>query len=142
METTQPTDTYKKSQVETASPIDLIIILYDRAIVLLDKAINEILEKNYEEKNTSLTKATDIVFELLTTLDNDKGGEIATSLSRLYNFVIREITNASTSLNTKELDNAKRILSELRKSWVSIKNNPDTVLNNINNNIVNIDLSG
>ncbi|MCP4270037.1 MAG: flagellar export chaperone FliS [Candidatus Brocadiaceae bacterium] len=135
-------DTYKKSQVETANPIDLIIILYDRAIILLDKAINEIIEEKYEEKNTSLTKATDIVFELLTTLDNDKGGEIATSLSRLYNFVIREITNASTSLNTKKLDNAKKILSELRESWVSIKNNPDTELNNINNNVVNIDLSG
>jgi len=135
-------DTYKKSQVETASPIDLIIMMYDRAIVLLDKAKNEISEKKYEEKNTSLTKATDIVFELLTTLDNDKGGEIATSLSRLYNFVIRAITNANTSLNTKELDNAKRILSELRGSWVSIKNNPDTELNNINNNVVNIDLTG
>ncbi len=139
---THPMDTYKKSQVETANPIDLIIILYDRAIILLDKAINEIIEEKYEEKNTSLTKATDIVFELLTTLDNDKGGEIATSLSRLYNFVIREITNASTSLNTKKLDNAKKILSELRESWVSIKNNPDTELNNINNNVVNIDLSG
>ena len=137
-----PTDTYKKSQIETASPIDLIIMLYDRAIILLDKAINEISEGKYEEKNTSLTKATDIVFELLTTLDNDKGGEIASSLTRLYNFVIREITTANTSLNTKELDNAKRVLSELRESWVSIKNNPDTELNNINNNVVNIDLSG
>ncbi|MHC4267015.1 MAG: flagellar export chaperone FliS [Planctomycetota bacterium] len=139
---TQPTDSYKKSQVETASPIDLIIILYDRVIVLLDKARNEILEKKFEEKNTSLTKATDIVFELLTTLDNDKGGEIAASLSRIYNFVIREITNANMSLNTKELDNAKRILSELRESWISIKNNPDIELNNINNNSVSIDLSG
>jgi flagellar protein FliS len=137
-----PTDTYKKSQIETASPIDLIIMLYDRAIVLLDKAKIEISEKKYEEKNTSLTKATDIVFELLTTLDNDKGGEIATSLSRLYNFVIREITNANASLNTKGLDNAKRILSELRESWVGIKNNPDTESNNTNNNVVNIDLSG
>ncbi len=135
-------DTYKKSQVETANPIDLIIILYDRAIILLDKAINEIIEEKYEEKNTSLTKATDIVFELLTALDNDKGGEIATSLSRLYNFVIREITNASTRINTKKLDNTKKILSELRESWVSIKNNPDTELNNINNNVVKIDLSG
>lgn len=137
-----PTNTYKKSQIETASPIDLIIMLYDRAIVLLDKAKNEILEKKYEGKNTSLTKATDIVFELLTTLDNDKGGEIATSLSRLYNFVIREITTANTSLSTKELNNAKRILSELRESWISIKNNPDTELNSVNNNITNIDLSG
>ncbi len=139
---TYPTDTYRKSQVETASPIDLVIMLYDRAIVLLDKAINEISEKKYEEKNTSLMKATDIVFELLSILDNDKGGEIAASLSRLYNFVIRAITNANMSLDTKELENAKRILSELRESWVSIKNNPDVELNNISHDVANIDLSG
>ena len=82
---TNPTETYKNSQIETASPIELVLMLYDRAIVLLDKAKNEILEKKYEEKNTSLSKVTDIVCELLTTLDNDKGGEIATSLSRLCN---------------------------------------------------------
>ncbi len=139
---TYPTDTYRKSQVETASPIDLVIMLYDRAIVLLDKAINEISEKKYEEKNTSLMKATDIVFELLSILDNDKGGEIAASLSRLYNFVIRAITNANMSLDTKELENAKRILSELRESWISIKNNPDVELNNISHDVANIDLSG
>ncbi len=139
---TQPTDTYKQSRVETATPIELIIMLYDRAIVLLDKATNEKKEKNYEEKNTTLIKATDIVFELLTTLDNDKGGEIATSLSRIYNFVIREISNANVSLDTKALDNMKRILSELRESWINIKNNPDTELNNFNNNVVNVDLSG
>ncbi len=139
---TYPTDTYRKSQVETASPIDLVIMLYERAIVLLDKAINEISEKKYEEKNTSLMKATDIVFELLSILDNDKGGEIAASLSRLYNFVIRAITNANMSLDTKELENAKRILSELRESWVSIKNNPDVELNNISHDVANIDLSG
>lgn len=139
---TYPTDTYRKSQIETSSPIELVLILYDRAIVYLEKAANEILEKNYEEKNISLTKATDIVFELLATLDNDKGGEIASSLARLYNFIIREISNANTKLDMKSLGNAKKILSELRESWVSIKNNPDTGLNNTNINVVNIDLSG
>ncbi|ODS32462.1 MAG: Flagellar protein FliS [Candidatus Scalindua rubra] len=139
---TQKTDSYKKLQVETADQTSLILMLYDRAIFLLDKAKNDILEKQYEEKNNSLKKATDIIFELLTSLDKDKGGEIAVSLARLYNFVIREITDANANLNTKALDNAKRILSELRDSWVNIKNNPNTEINNTNNTTTNIDLSG
>ena len=139
---TQNTDSYRKMQIETADPASLILMLYDRAIVLIEKAKNDIIEKQHEEKNISITKATDIVFELLTSLDKDKGGEIATSLARLYNFVIRELTNANTNLDTKALDNAERILSELRDAWKSTKNDPNVAANNTNNTITNLDLSG
>ncbi len=118
-------DSYKKSQIETADQLTLILMLYDRAILSLDKAKKEILEKKHEAKHYSLTKAHDIVCELIQSLDQDKGGEIAASLLQLYYFVVREIMNADTNLNTKSIDNAKGILSELRDSWKDIKTNPD-----------------
>ena len=121
----QKLDSYKKSQIETADQLTLILMLYDRAILLLDKAKKEILEKKHEEKHHSLTKARDIVFELIQSLDQDKGGEIAFSLLRLYDFVIREIMDADANQNTKAIDNAKGILSELRDSWKEIKTNQD-----------------
>lgn len=136
---TQNTDSYKKMEIETADPANLILMLFDGAIVLIEKAKNEIIEKQHEEKNISITKATNIVFELLTSLDKDKGGEIATSLARLYNFVIRELTDANANLDTKALDNSKRILSELRDAWKSIKDDPNVAANNT---ITNLDLSG
>ncbi len=116
---------YKQSQVETSDQLTLIIMLYDRAILLLNKAEKEISEKKHEEKHHSLIKAHDIVFELIQSLDRDKGGEIAVSLSQLYYFVVREILDADTNLNTKAIDNAKGILSELRESWKDIKTSPD-----------------
>ncbi len=118
-------DSYKKLQIETADQLSLILMLYDKAILLLNKAKEEISEKKLEEKHHSLTKAHDIVFELLQSLDQDKGGEIAVSLLRLYDFVLREIMDADANLNTKAIDNAKGILSELRDSWKDIKTNPD-----------------
>ncbi len=121
----QKADLYKKSQVETSDQLTLILMLYDRAILLLNKGKKEISEKKLEEKHHSLTKARDIVFELIQSLDPDKGGEIAASLLDLYYFVIREIMDADASLNSKAIDNAKRILSELRESWKEIKTNPD-----------------
>jgi flagellar secretion chaperone FliS len=138
----QTTNSYKRMQVETADPLTLIIMLYDRVIVLLEKAKDDISEKNYEEKNFSLNKATDIVFELMITLDRDNGREIAASLEGLYLYVIREITDANVHLNTKALDNAKRILSELRESWSGIRNSPDIILNKTNTITTDIDLSG
>ncbi len=138
----QKIDSYKKMQIETADPATLILMLFDRAIVLLDKAKNEIIEKQYEEKGYSLTKANEIIAELSGTLDMEKGGEIATSLSRLYNFVMREIIDADTNLNTNAIDNAKRIMSELRESWVRIKDNPNVELQNTDNATTKVDLSG
>ena len=138
----QKVESYKKLQIETANPATLILMLFDRAIVLLDKAKNEIIEKQYEEKGYSLTKASEIIAELLASLDMEKGGEIATSLKRLYSFVMREIIDADTNLNTDAIDNARRIVSELRESWASIKDNPDLELQNSDNATTKLDLSG
>ena len=138
----QKIDSYKKMQIETSDPATLILMLYDRAIVLLDKAKNEIIEKQYEKKGYSLTKANEIITELAGSLDMEKGGEIATSLSRLYNFVMREIIDADMNLNTNAIDNARRIVSELRESWVRIKDNPIVELQNADSATTKLDLSG
>jgi flagellar secretion chaperone FliS len=138
----QKADSYRKTQIETANPATLILMLFDRAIVLLDKGKNEILEKQYEEKGYSLTKANEIIAELAGSLDMEKGGEIATSLSRLYAFVMREIIDADMNLNTNAIDNARRIVSELREAWISIKDNPDAELQNTDNTAIRVDLSG
>jgi flagellar protein FliS len=74
-------------------------------------------------------------------LDQDKGGEIAASLSRLYGFVVREILDADTNLNIKALDNAKGILSELRESWEGIKSDPNIKIPDTNTPEANMDLS-
>ena len=139
---TKKTDSYKRSQVETADQLSLILMSYDRAILLLSKAREETSENKYEEKHHSLTKACNIVYELLLSLDIDKGGEIADSLSRLYSFVIREIIDADTNKNTKALDNAKGILSELRTSWEGIKVDPNIKIPDANTPEANMDLSG
>jgi flagellar protein FliS len=139
---TEKTDLYKKSQVETVDQLSLVLMLYDRAILLLDKAREEISEKKYEEKHDSLTKACNIVFELMQSLDQDKGGEIAVSLSRLYGFVVREIMDADANLNIKTLDTAKTILSELRTSWEGIKDDPNVKIPDTNTPEVNTGLSG
>ena len=139
---TQKIDSYKKSQVETVDQLSLILMLYNRAILLLGKAREEISEKKHEEKHESLTKACNIVLELMQSLDQDKGGEIAASLSRLYSFVIREILDADTNLNIKALDMAITTLSELRTSWEGIKDDPNTRMPDADLRETNMNLSG
>jgi flagellar protein FliS len=139
---TQKIDSYKKSQVETVDQLSLILMLYNRAILLLGKAREEISEKKHEEKHESLTKACNIVLELMQSLDQDKGGEIATSLSRLYGFVVHEILDADTNLNIKALDMAITTLSELRTSWEDIKDDPNTRMPDADPRETSMNLSG
>jgi flagellar protein FliS len=139
---TQKIDSYKKSQVETVDQLSLILMLYNRAILLLGKAREEISEKKHEEKHESLTKACNIVLELMQSLDQDKGGEIATSLSRLYGFVVHEILDADTNLNIKALDMAITTLSELRTSWEGIKDDPNTRMPDADPRETSMNLSG
>ncbi len=138
----QKPDSYRKTQIETANPATLILMLFDRAIVLLDKSKKEILEKDYEKKGYSLTKAYDIITELTVSLDMEKGGEIAVSLKRLYGFVLQQIVDADRELDTNKIDNARKVVSELRESWASIKDNPDAELQISDNTATNVDLSG
>ena len=108
----------------------------------IDYRERPISEKQYEEKGHSLDKASDIIMELITTLDKDKGGEIAFSLANLYNFVLREINDANTKLNTKSLDSAIKILSELRESWESIKDSKEIDAMSQDHSITQLDISG
>lgn len=122
-------DTKVQSLIETTDQLGLIIMLYDKAISSLENAKKVIVEKDYEQKNLCLNKANDIVFELLASLNREKGGEIAASLSRLYNYVIGEILKAETTLDPNAIDNAREILSELRDSWKGIRNKPGVAEN-------------
>lgn len=139
---THKIELYKKTELETEDQITLILKLYDRAIYHLEKGKNGIEEKKYEEKNVSLIKAKEIVLELLLTLDEEKGGSVAVLLSQLYNFVIREIMEANINLNCKAIDNSLKILSELRESWNSINNTPETRNDQNDDTKIAVNLSG
>ncbi|MDR4504146.1 MAG: flagellar export chaperone FliS [Candidatus Scalindua sp.] len=139
---TQKIGLYKKTQIETEDQITLILKLYDRAIYHLEKGKHEIEEKRYEEKNASLTKAKEIVLELLMALDEEKGESVAVSLSQLYNFVIREIMKANLHLNCKAIDNSVKILSELRESWNTIDSTPETMCDQDDGTEIAVNVSG
>ncbi len=140
--TLQNTGAYKTTQIETADQKTLILMLYDKAISMLGKAKKDIEAKEYEQKQKSFCKARDIVLELLSALDMERGGIISAKLSALYDYVIREIMEADIKSNLKSLDNATTILSELREAWNGIQVTPDNEAHDLENKKVGVDLCG
>jgi flagellar protein FliS len=108
---------YRQTQIMTANQIQLIVLLYDSAIQSLELAREAIGTNNYKDKARFLDRALAIVGELSSVLDFERGGEIAKSLHRLYEFVLHQCTQANLRHSGKHLDAPIRCLVTLREGW-------------------------
>lgn len=113
---------YKRSNIETAGKLDLIIMCYERAIQLLGQAKDHIREKEVAKKALKVKKVLDIISELQGSLDIEKGGEIATNLDSLYSYMTKRLLVGDIRKDETAYDEAIRILSELNEAWHSIQN--------------------
>jgi flagellar protein FliS len=108
---------YLEAQVLGSSREQLVVLLYDHLLAQLGRAKTAIAAGDIERKAASLEKASAIVFELLASLDQDKGGELASRLAALYAFFISEIGAAGRSMDAHRLDNIVQLVGTLREAW-------------------------
>jgi len=118
---------YLETQIQTASPIQLICMLYDGAIKFSNLAIAGIKEKNIEKKTVNIIKTENIINELRVSLNFEKGGEIAKNLDKLYDYIYVCLMDANSNDDLVKLENVLKILSSLRESWYAIAKNPSGV---------------
>lgn len=109
---------YRNNQIMTASPEQILIMLYDGAIRFVRQAGQAIEEGRPAEKSKAINRAMAIVTEFSNTLDFEAGGTIADDLYRLYDFVIRELSAVNARGDGKRLEAVERILLDLREGFV------------------------
>lgn len=109
---------YQNNQVTTASPEQLLIMLYDGAIRFVRQAQEAMAAGERTGKLESISKALGIVSELANTLNHEIGGEIAENLDALYHFMIRELTQANLKNDPEKLKVVHDLLSGLRETWL------------------------
>jgi len=122
----QQQNKYLEAQVKTASPIQLVCMLYDGAIKFANFALAGIKEKNIEKKTVNIVKTEKIINELRISLNFEKGGEISTNLDKLYDFMYTYLIDANANEDIAKLEHVIRILSMLRESWYAIANKQNT----------------
>jgi flagellar protein FliS len=111
---------YHRTQILTASEIQVVILLYDGALQALQLAREGILKNDYADKARFLGRAIAIVSELSDVLDMERGKDIALSLRRLYEYMLHEMTQANLRHNVRHLDGPIRCLSTLREGWHAV----------------------
>ncbi|MGO9313037.1 MAG: flagellar export chaperone FliS [Syntrophobacteraceae bacterium] len=116
---------YHKTAIETADPLQLIILCYDAAINDL-KIAKEHHEKNeMDDAYRKIRHAQDIITELLIGLDYERGGDIARNLNRLYNFVLRQLIGINSRRDPAVYGHLVKILSDLKEGWEEMRLRPD-----------------
>ena len=111
---------YQETAVNTANSLQLVVMLYDGAIRFLNQAVAAIQARDMHTKATTVDKALAIVQHLSLTLDTGKGKKVADDLDQLYNYVTDKIVEGSGKLETKEFQEAIKVLTILRSGWAEL----------------------
>ena len=119
---------YLENQVKNADSLDLVIMLYNKALSCLKiakKAIEEGLDNsdNIKKKAENIGKATEIIAYLQGSLNLEKGGEIAQNLNEIYDILISELIKANIENNLEIITKSIGVLENIKRAWEDIKYN-------------------
>jgi flagellar protein FliS len=113
-----PQELYRRQGVLTASPIELIVLLYDGLRKDMVLAQRSIAKGDMEGAHRNLIKSQDIVTELLNSLDMNF--EISEELAHIYDFILRHLEEANLKKDGTLIGEALELVEELRGAWKEI----------------------
>ncbi|MDR2488423.1 MAG: flagellar export chaperone FliS [Desulfovibrio sp.] len=116
---------YLQTQVTTTSPGNVLILLYDGAITFLNQAKANLTANDMAGKGISISKALDILNELDSALNMEKGGDLAANLHNLYFFCSSHLVMANIKKDAKRIDEVIKILNGLRNAYSEILSSPE-----------------
>jgi len=111
---------YKEVDTSTATPLHLVVMLYDAAICSLEEARGYMDRKDISGRSRAINKATAIISELQASLNLREGGDIASSLSRLYDYMKMTLLRACAEQNPDLVVEILGLLESLRSAWRQI----------------------
>lgn len=117
---------YRQVAAETgvpgADPHELILMLFDAALAAIAGSQVQLTLGDRAAKCASIGKAIAIVDQgLRSSLDLSRGGELAARLSALYEYISRRLISANAHDDKEALEEAARLLKELRGAWAQIR---------------------
>ena len=115
---------YRQVATKTATPGQLVLMLFDGALRLLDKALvgfdlDDPLDSNLAINNNIL-KAQEILRELNMSLNMEKGGEFAGTMRRLYNYYDLQLSQSNLQKDPAGVELVIRLLSVIRGAWAEM----------------------
>lgn len=117
---------YKNNSIQTASPADLTLMLYEGAIKFCNIALGAIEKNDIIKANENIIKAEKIINEFRVTLDFKY--PVAKDFDIVYDFIYRRLVEANVKKDAEILENALKYIKEMRDTWKEVMklNKPQT----------------
>jgi flagellar secretion chaperone FliS len=124
MQLAQFAKSYKSVAVTTATPGQLVLMLFDGALRFLSTAVHgfqmEQVSTRNETIHNNLIKAQSILRELQCSLDLKAGGEFGTTMYALYDYMLGELQRANLGKECSPIETVERLLGEIRDAWAQM----------------------
>jgi len=111
---------YQKTETFGKSPLELLLMVYDGAIQAISDAESAFRDGDRDTGRDKIERARKFITHLYTTLDNERGGEVAMQLGHLYVFIIERLQVAQASGDSDALVDLQAILDNLRSGWKGV----------------------
>jgi flagellar protein FliS len=108
---------YTEEEIRAATPLRLIIMLYDAALRSCEEARVCMERNDASELSQAIDKCNAIISELQSALNLKEGGDIASALNNLYNFMKTNLLRAGVERNPEMIGEVFKLLVNLRAAW-------------------------
>jgi len=116
--------TYRQTQVQSQSPLELVVLLYDGALRFMNAAADAIERRDLVAKRDAMSRATAILAELQNSLNMESGGEVSANLDRLYTYVHDRLIEANAHARVEPIRESINLFTSLRDAWAEIAKRP------------------
>jgi len=121
----QAANAYRQTEVQSRTPLELVVMLYDGALRFVSQARAAIERKDIPARREAISRALAMMSELQSTLDMEKGGAISISLDGLYGYINSRLLEGASKQDLQAIDDAARVLTTLRDAWADIARSTD-----------------
>jgi len=108
---------YLLTRVRSASPMELVGILYETAIQSTDEALANLRSGNVLNRGQAVNKAVEIIFELQRSLRHDVQPQYSQNLAALYSYMQSRLAEAHARKSEEMFKEVARLLRTLHEGW-------------------------
>ena len=124
MRQNDPWKSYRQVATQTATPGQLILMLYDGAIRFLERALGGFDLDDPAESNSTINnnilRTQEILNELNASLNTEAGGELARHLRQVYLYLDWRLTESNVKKDAEGIREAITKLTVLREAWAAM----------------------
>jgi len=112
---------YRETAVAGATPVRLVVLLYEQAIEDLRRAVAAQEKKDIESRTREINHAILVIGHLQATLDKERGGNVSDDLERFYQHVLAGLLDAQARQSAAGLEKQISHLMEIRDAWCEVE---------------------